>query len=263
MRLLLACIQGLAWPPMEPPPFLNQCLEQSAAGPLQGFPGQDQAWLINGVSFWSLLSQAGLQLGVMNLPGLWPAQEINGFMVCRGLVNDAGHPWTHPRDLSHDLGDYVQPRHLPAEAPQWRPPLKDTAFAEAAALARLRYEHFRRLCARRRVDVGAIGWSALAKARRLFNGERERADLMLAQLDAYLARLHQEFQPQALVVAGMVEEGQTGLLAVLAPELVKPVRLPNAAWPGLLPSLMVLAGLSSPTPEHVLADARQSGDLLS
>jgi hypothetical protein len=202
-------------------------------------------------------------MGLMNLPGLRPNHEINGFMVCRTSGRTSGQAWTYPPELALDLGDYLQPRRLPDGAAQWRGPLKDTAFAESAALARLRYEHFRRLSIRYKVEVAALAWSALSSARRLFKEEASRPALMLAQLDAYLTWLYDEFQPQAMAVAGTGLKGESGLLAVLAPGRVEPGHWPEAAWPDLLAMLMILAGLPSPRPDHILADLIRPGEIPS
>lgn len=260
MRLLVACIDGLAWPLKEPPPFLAQCLQKGAAGPLSGFYPSGAAWRLDGEPFWPLFSQAGLKLGLMNLPGLWPAQPIKGFMVCRGAGGNAGGNWTHPPELAHDLGDYAQAKPLPSGAPEWRAPLKDTAFAEAAALARLRYEHFRRLCAQYQPEAAALGWSALATARGLFGSEAGRAGLMLAQLDAYLARLRDEFQPNALALMGTGWADQSGAVIMLAPDRIKAGRLPRAAWPEVLSALLDLAGLPSARPAGLFADLLPNGE---
>lgn len=260
MRLLLACIDGLAWPLEEPPPFLAECLQKGAAGPLPGFSPSEAAWRMDGEPFWPLLSQAGLKLGLMNLPGLWPAQQIKGFMVCRETSGSAGGNWTHPPELAHDLGDYAQAKPLPSGAEAWKTALKDTAFAEAAALARLRYEHFRRLCAQYQPEVGALAWSALATARELFGSEAGRTDLMLAQLDAYLARLRDEFQPDALALMGAGWAGQPGAVIILAPHRIQAGRLPRAAWPQVLPALLDLAGLPSARAAGLLGDLPGNGE---
>jgi len=242
MRLLLACIEELTWP-MEaaPPPFLAECLQNAATGPLSGFPPLEHAWLVEGEPFWPRLAAQGLRLGLMNLPGLWPPQALPGFMVCRRPSGDRRTDWTHPAQLSRDMGDYPQPQALPPNAGAWREALRDTAFAQAAALARLRYEHFQRLCAQWRVEVGALGWSALATSRQLFGVASRRMDLMLAQLDAYLSWLRDRFQPQDLAMAVLGAEDRPGFLAVMAPGLVQPQTLEPVQWSRLLAVLADLA----------------------
>ncbi len=263
MRLLLACIDGLAWPLMDPPPFMAGCLEQGAVGPLSEFSYPDPAWVIDDEPLWTGLTQGGLSLGAMNLPGLWPSQAVKGFMVCRIPGGQVQSGWTHPPELADDLGDYVQPKRQPSDAPNWRSPLKDTAFAEAAALARLRYEHFRRLCAQYQPEVAALGWSGLAAARQLFGLEAGRADLMLAQLDDYLARLMDEFQPSTFVLVGFGMAGEPGVIMILGQDRVEPGRLRRTAWTDLLPALLDLAGLPSPKPASMLADLTHHGDITS
>jgi hypothetical protein len=246
MRLLLAFLDGLSWPMKEPPPFLARCSDQGAAGPLRAIPAPDRLWLLDNEPIWSRFKRGGLDLGLMNLPGMPVPQTASGFMVCRRQGQDSVPGWTHPPNLVDDLGDYVQPQRLPASATDWRGPLKDTAFAQAAALARLRYEHFRRLCAKWEVEVGAIGWSALATARHLFGEEKDRAALMLAQLDNYLAWLMEEFAPLALVVAGLGFGNEPGMALVLGPDQMETGRWEQDSWQELLAALMMLAGLPAP-----------------
>jgi hypothetical protein len=259
MRLLIACIDGLAWPLEDPPSFLANCLEQGAAGPLAEISSRDDAWSTGVGQLWSQLDQAGISPGLMNLPGLWPAQAVRGFTVCRRPRSGAAGTWAHPPELAGDLGDYIQPKRLPAGHADWRAPLKDTAFAESAALARLRFEHFRRLCSQYKPDVGALGWSALATARGLFGGEAGRADLMLAQVDAYLAKLWDEFKPNALAVMGSGWEGDPGPVIIFAPSLIKPGRIQRASRPDLLAELASLAGAPMAIQGGILADLMLKG----
>jgi hypothetical protein len=199
-------------------------------------------------------------LGLMNLPGLPSPQAVNGFMVCRRQEPDTDNNWTHPPELADDLGDYVQPQRLPAAAEKWRGPLKDTAFAQASALARLRYEHFRRLCASHQVDAGAIGWSSLAGARHLFGEEHGRAALMLTQLDAYLTRLEDEFSPQALLVAGTGFGSRPGAAMILAPDMIRTGRWEQDTWQEFLATLLILAGLPAPSPERAMTSLLTRGE---
>lgn len=263
MRLLVACIDGLAWPLEKPPPFMARCLERGVSGALAGFVSPDDAWRAGEGPIWSQLDQAGLSLGLMNLPALWPAQAVRGFMVCRQPQPNACGDWAHPSRLAGDLGDYLQPKRLPADHADWRVPLKDTAFAEAAALARLRYEHFRRLCAYYMPDVGALGWSALATARKLFGEEAGRANLMLAQMDAYLAKIMEGIKPDALVIMGSGWDEHPGTAIMFAPSLIKPGRIDQVAWPHLLAAFATLAGAPMPTQENILADFMLKGAPLS
>lgn len=259
MRLLTICIDGLAWPLEEPPPYLADCLDLGAAGPLADISGGDDAWSAGNGQIWSHLDRAGFSLGLMNLPGLWPAQAVRGFMVCRQPRSGATGNWAHPPELAGDLGDYIQPKRLPAGHADWRESLKDTAFAETAALARLRFEHFRRLCSQYKPDVGALGWSALATARGLFGGESGRADLMLNQLDSYLAKLWDEFKPGVLAVTGRGWAGDPGPAIIFAPSLLKPGRIQQASQPDLLAELATLAGAPITIKGGILADLMLRG----
>jgi predicted AlkP superfamily phosphohydrolase/phosphomutase len=57
-------------------------------------------------TMWDLLGEAGLRVGVFNVPGTYPPQPVNGFLVCSSISappNDGQLVFTHPSNLSRDL----------------------------------------------------------------------------------------------------------------------------------------------------------------
>jgi predicted AlkP superfamily phosphohydrolase/phosphomutase len=58
---------------------------------------------------WDVCSQAGLRVGVFNVPGTYPPYPVNGFMVS-GFPVPAGKTWSYPADLmkklDSELGGY-------------------------------------------------------------------------------------------------------------------------------------------------------------
>jgi predicted AlkP superfamily phosphohydrolase/phosphomutase len=66
-------------------------------------------------TIWQILSQAGLKVGVMNVPVTYPAEPVNGFMITGLLSPTRGGDICYPADLIHryepELGPYrIVPR---------------------------------------------------------------------------------------------------------------------------------------------------------
>jgi predicted AlkP superfamily phosphohydrolase/phosphomutase len=96
---------------------------------------------IRAPSIWKLLSRRGYQVGVINVPMTYPAEEVNGFIVT-GLGTPEAKSFTYPLELSPELlkrgyrvnkrfsyqpgqeAAYLQEIHFIAEK-QSRPPMAD------------------------------------------------------------------------------------------------------------------------------------------
>lgn len=63
--------------------------------------------LRGGTSIWRYLSDAGHQVGVLNLPLSYPVEKINGYMVSGWLTPYAAHDFCHPPELAAELEQVV------------------------------------------------------------------------------------------------------------------------------------------------------------
>lgn len=52
---------------------------------------------------WHYLGEAGIRVGVFNMPTEFPAAPVNGFLVCGGLTPDASSPFTYPEELKDEV----------------------------------------------------------------------------------------------------------------------------------------------------------------
>jgi hypothetical protein len=245
--LFLACLPGLGpglWRALgSEAPWLAGLAGAGAELSLAAGPPSGAAWRRPGGGLWAQLSGAGLAVGLVDLPGLWPAPRVAGFAVARpprGGRRPEG-AGCHPPELARDLADHPPEPAMPRRAARLPEPQRDTLFARAAAADRLRYETARRLLLRHRPAVAAVGLHCLAAARRLWPGRGSpRPGQALAQADAYLSWLADELRPRAVLAAGW---GLTGGGVVLAAGPGVEPGPGGMDWSGLLAAAARLAGL--------------------
>lgn len=56
-----------------------------------------------GTSMWRILSDAGLRVGVLNIPMSYPVEQVNGFMVSGWMTPYAATDYAYPPDLGEEL----------------------------------------------------------------------------------------------------------------------------------------------------------------
>ncbi len=67
---------------------------------------------------WQILNRYGMKTGVMNLPGTYPPDEVDGFMVSGMLTPSKRSPYSYPATLGADLDVKVQEYEI--DVPQWQ-----------------------------------------------------------------------------------------------------------------------------------------------
>jgi len=56
---------------------------------------------------WDYLGQAGLKVGIFNVPVTWPPREVNGYLVGCFMTPDVTKTFTHPEALGRELHEAV------------------------------------------------------------------------------------------------------------------------------------------------------------
>jgi len=67
---------------------------------------------------WHILNSYGIRTGVMNLPGTYPPEEVDGFMVTGMMTPSRRSPFSYPRSLAADLDSTVSQYVI--DVPQWQ-----------------------------------------------------------------------------------------------------------------------------------------------
>lgn len=233
-------------------PFLRGLLEQgvwlgwASPGPTDG----GLAWrgLYDGQPspagqglLWRELSRAGVPVGIMNLPGVWPPPAVPGWLVAR--LDEAGQArhFTTPAELAGDLGEYQSGQLALAGRPAPRPHQRDEVFALWACLARLVWQEAWRLMRASPPRLAGLGFQGLGQVYNMFAADPGRVSLLLAQMDEYAGRLAGWLKPRAILCLA----GRAGLL-VWAPGLIQASRLPEPRPWDLTPLVLGLLGLDIP-----------------
>jgi predicted AlkP superfamily phosphohydrolase/phosphomutase len=66
----------------------------------------------HGKAVWSLLSEAGKTVGVLNVPVSYPVEPVNGFMISGFMTPYTAHDFFYPRDLLPTLTDEIGFYHI-------------------------------------------------------------------------------------------------------------------------------------------------------
>jgi predicted AlkP superfamily phosphohydrolase/phosphomutase len=111
--------------------------------PRAGDFGLVNATYIKGQTLWEILSEAGLRVGVINVPVTYPPRPVNGFMVT-GLLSPQKGEISYPADLLDRYGDELGPYRV-APNIQYKPGAEDAFIADLHALIDTRGRYALRL----------------------------------------------------------------------------------------------------------------------
>lgn len=111
-------------------------------------PMAGQFELINASSLraptlWQLLSEAGREVGVMNVPVTYPPRPVNGFVIA-GMLSPMSGTFTYPRDLLDRYADQMAPYRI-APNVQYKEGNEEAFTADLLELVERRGEYALRL----------------------------------------------------------------------------------------------------------------------
>jgi predicted AlkP superfamily phosphohydrolase/phosphomutase len=100
---------------------------------------------IRAPTLWQILSQAGRQVGVMNVPVTYPPQPVNGFVI-GGMLSPMSGAFTYPADLLAPYEDQLEPYRI-APHVQYKPGNETEFIDDLLDLAERRGQYALRLMA--------------------------------------------------------------------------------------------------------------------
>ena len=72
----------------------------------------------NHAPLWKILNRYGVRTGVMNVPGTYPPEEVDGFMVTGMMTPSKESAFSYPPKLQSDLGSMGLDYEI--DVPQWQ-----------------------------------------------------------------------------------------------------------------------------------------------
>jgi predicted AlkP superfamily phosphohydrolase/phosphomutase len=169
-----------------------------------------------GATFWSLLSQAGYQVGIINVPLTYPAETVNGFVVAGLDTPGTDSPgFTYPeklaRQIRRQVGEYIIEPGIPGMIKAGR---------KLAALERILLTIEQRLkCARwlyqyYQPELLAVVFTATDAVQHFFWGDMDRAYPFHNPMEA------ERFGDAIKQVYVRLDQALDELIAVAQPEMV-------------------------------------------
>lgn len=215
-------------------PFMDHAREQWARAELRDPPQPEHLWpgLLT-----KPMALRGITAGLINLAWDAAPPAVEGFFIGRPAT-PGEVPLIRPAELADDLADYLPDPAPPKIAANRTLPSgqADLAYAEQAAVTRIRFEHARRLALEHGPRLLALSLGGVGLTISLFGPQAGRSLVFLRQIDYYLAQLHHDLAPRAMALIG-----NTGLVMVQGPGLEPSSDLglmSPAACSGLLASLI-------------------------
>jgi predicted AlkP superfamily phosphohydrolase/phosphomutase len=96
-------------------------------------------------AFWETLSQHGLRVGVVNVPGTYPPRPVNGFIVTGMMTPSTDVEFTYPSHLGRKLHELTGGYKLDCERGWWEYAGDDDFVAEINELIEQRFKVFSHL----------------------------------------------------------------------------------------------------------------------
>jgi predicted AlkP superfamily phosphohydrolase/phosphomutase len=72
----------------------------------------------NNEPIWNILNQHGIKTGILNLPGTYPPDQVDGFMVTGMLTPSKRSTFSYPKGLGEELDERVSDYEF--DVPQWQ-----------------------------------------------------------------------------------------------------------------------------------------------
>lgn len=104
-------------------------------------------------TIWSILSEAGLSVGLVGVPATWPPPKVNGFVVTGMLTPGTDVTYTHPPELAAEIEEKYGPYTLDIWWQSYNKGQEDILLDDLIKCARLRWTVARDLLTERPCDV--------------------------------------------------------------------------------------------------------------
>jgi len=146
---------------------------------------------------WKILNRYGIRTGVMNLPGTYPPEEVEGFMVSGMLTPSKLSHYSYPDNLSEDLDLTVHEYEI--DVPQWQYHDKDILVKDLYKLSEKRARAAEYLIKHIPCDFYAIVFISCDRLQHVMWDQKDVVERYWEEMDRMLGKILRLFDEDTTV----------------------------------------------------------------
>jgi len=147
---------------------------------------------------WRILNAHGYRVGVLNLPGTYPPEEIDGFMVTGMLTPSKSSPSSHPPELASTLYRRIPGYEL--DVPQWAYSDEESLLEDLCRSTERRGEAARYLMESIPCDLYIVVFTEPDRLQHVLWHKRRRIEEYWTLLDEVLGGLLEPFEEETVFI---------------------------------------------------------------
>ena len=145
---------------------------------------------------WRTLNQYGLKTGVLNVPGTYPPDEVDGFMVTGMMTPSTSSPYAHPTELRSELNSVHE---YEIDVPPWHITEKDQLVKDIYRVTRKRGDAAEYLIGEYPCDFYMIVFTSSDRIHHYMWHREDLVEAYWEELDKVLAKLLDLFDEETTV----------------------------------------------------------------
>lgn len=147
---------------------------------------------------WRILNDHGFRVGVLNLPGTYPPEKIEGFMVTGMLTPSKNSPSSYPPDLTSSLYRRIPGYEL--DVPQWAYSNEESLFEDLCRSTEKRGEAVEYLIELIPCDLYIIVFTEPDRLQHVLWHRMEKLEEYWALLDGVLGGILESFDDETIFI---------------------------------------------------------------
>ncbi len=165
----------------------------------EGYSVEPNGYCYGGnMPLWHILNAYGVRTGVMNLPGTYPPEEVNGFMVTGMMTPSKRSPFSYPSTLAADLDNTVSQYEI--DVPQWQYFDEEHFIKDVYKVTEKRGRAAEHLIKSISCDFYMVVFTSGDRLQHVLWGDREVIEAYWEELDRVIGRILHLFGDDTLVL---------------------------------------------------------------
>ena len=157
---------------------------------------------------WKILNRYGVRTGVMNVPGTYPPDEVDGFMVTGMMTPSKNSPYYYPSTLGADLASTVEDYEI--DVPHWKYFDEGIFVKDLYKVTEKRGRAAEYLIGHISCEFYMIVFTSSDRLHHLLWDKRDVVEAYWEELDSIIGRILEQFEDDVTVFV-VSDHGFTGL----------------------------------------------------